>query len=67
MRAKELMACSFIVFFLFFCSRLPNDTIVSEYTEKVNRDVHFSGSKIALVKFFSMFDKPDRFPVVVPE
>ncbi len=46
MRAKELMACSFIVFFLFFCSRSPNDTIVSEYTEKVNNSVGLAFSAV---------------------
>lgn len=32
-----------------------------------DKEVNFEGSRIALVKFFSMFDKPDRFPIVAPE
>jgi len=31
-----------------------------------NDNVHWSGSKVALIKFFTMFDKPERFAIVTP-
>ncbi|MCX7678532.1 MAG: MBL fold metallo-hydrolase [Spirochaetes bacterium] len=31
-----------------------------------DKDIRIEGSKIDLLKFFSMFDKPERFPIVLP-
>ncbi|MEJ5362236.1 MAG: alkyl sulfatase dimerization domain-containing protein [Spirochaetota bacterium] len=52
---------------------IPYTTFIKLITGAIDKtkilfdtDVHWNGSKVALIKFFTMFEKPERFAIVTP-